>query len=421
MKNPDQTIAQSHQLSAAMTLFASGLIVGGLTGGIAWLLMGAVQISVDAWIIFGMACSAIFVTSLVLIKQAHAQQKQTERHEDTDIAQVHQAIDTLIADLSANFNTHHVQAGQELAQMRALLGDAVNKLVSSFTNLDGYTRHQQSLMLSLNEHQGDADHAQGNQHINIEDFVQEISSTLSMFVDSTIDTSRVGMLLVGMMDDIIVRVKTILGVLGEIDAISKQTNLLALNAAIEAARAGESGRGFAVVADEVRNLSMRSGHFSEQIRGYVSGVNESVHAAEQQITGMASKDMQFALHAKQRVEGMFERVQGINSKMASTMVQMTDISSQVASEVSVTVTSLQFQDLVSQLIVRVNDRIDAMANTLQEMAQIRDASLKIQVLPDLSRYLQQYQAALAQASALGPLGKGPVSQGKMTSGDVDLF
>jgi methyl-accepting chemotaxis protein len=417
----ESTNHASSRFKPALILLASGVCAGGLVAGLASLLETSLHVGAGAWAVFGIAFTALVATSLVLIGRAEAGHSKVATHTGAEVAEVRQELDLLLRHLTENFSSQHVQAGQELEQVRGLLNDAVEKLVSSFTSLESHTRQQQTLALNLaDRNRGETD-TSDTQPLSFEAFVQEISNTLSVFVDTTVDTSRVGMELVGMMDDIIARVKTILGVLGEIDSISKQTNLLALNAAIEAARAGESGRGFAVVADEVRNLSMRSGQFSEQIRGYMSGVHDSVQAAEHAINGMASKDMQFALNSKQRVEGMLGRVQDMNYKMTGAVDQITGIAKEVESEVHATVTSLQFQDLATQLIARVNDRISAMSHTLQEMERVRNTAVTIQALPDLSRYLQQNQTALVQASALGPTGAGPVSQGRMASGDVDLF
>ena len=64
-----------------------------------------------------------------------------------------------------------------------------------------------------------------------------------------------------------------------INDISSQTNLLALNATIEAARAGEAGKGFAVVASEIKELAKQTALATEDIKGRVSGVQQSAGGA----------------------------------------------------------------------------------------------------------------------------------------------
>jgi methyl-accepting chemotaxis protein len=64
-----------------------------------------------------------------------------------------------------------------------------------------------------------------------------------------------------------------------IASISAQTNLLALNATIEAARAGSAGKGFAVVAGEIKELAQQTAIATGEIKGKISGVQESVAGA----------------------------------------------------------------------------------------------------------------------------------------------
>lgn len=74
-----------------------------------------------------------------------------------------------------------------------------------------------------------------------------------------------------------------------INNIARQTNLLALNATIEAARAGEAGKGFAVVADEVKSLAGETAKATEEIGGYVSGIQIAMEDAVKGIQKVSLK------------------------------------------------------------------------------------------------------------------------------------
>ena len=73
-----------------------------------------------------------------------------------------------------------------------------------------------------------------------------------------------------------------------IQGIASQTNLLALNATIEAARAGEAGKGFAVVASEVKQLANQTAQATDEIRGQVGAMQETIGGAVSAIQSIAS-------------------------------------------------------------------------------------------------------------------------------------
>lgn len=69
------------------------------------------------------------------------------------------------------------------------------------------------------------------------------------------------------------------GILKFIKEVAEETKMLGLNAAIEAARAGEVGKGFSVVANEIRKLSEQSKETVNQIKGFISYINNQIKEA----------------------------------------------------------------------------------------------------------------------------------------------
>ena len=320
--------------------------------------------------------------------------------------------------LSHEFGGQFREANVELRQVQDLLADAIGKLISSFTAIDADVRAQQEMAMSMARMlSGDPEAAGG---ASFEQLVREASETLATFVENTVYTSKIAMGLVDEMDDVNRQVGSILGILGEIEGISKQTNLLALNAAIEAARAGESGRGFAVVADEVRTLSLRTNHFSQLIRTHMDKVHNSLGSAEKSIHEMASLDMNFALQSKNSVQEMMTEIQKTNVKVEANMRDLGRIASQVEQNVGTAVTTLQFQDLTTQLVDHTRMRVQALETILSEVSATAavggaDAGQCVARL-DLCK-----QSVVAGVAALVAAKSKAVSQESMGTGDIELF
>ena len=321
----------------------------------------------------------------------------------------------------------HVQLGNELSNQlasahtelgntQAILGDAIAKLIDNFTAMAEEVRAQQALTLFITE--GGTGNEDQNAKQKFEHFVQSTSDAMNEFVDSTVQNSKHAMELVEKMDAINAQVSGILGILSEVESIAKQTNLLALNAAIEAARAGEAGRGFAVVADEVRNLSENTNKFSKQIRALVGNVSDSLISAEQSINKLAATDMTFVMDSKQRVQIMMTDLTALNETIAGNAVELNLINAKVEQNVAVAVSTLQFQDMSSQLLAHAQMRLTALQEVANEMRKGTDR-------PDRGEYLEQiaaYNRSLHEHVVLLDEKKSnPVAQDNFATGDIELF
>lgn len=354
----------------------------------------------------------VFMSSLVLVPHAHGALPQA-----SPATQHESAVESILMHTHPQFAEHFSSANADLGQVQTLLGDAIEKLMASFDGMHRLIQTQREVASSVMGSQ--AKDQQGDD--TLEKFIDNTADIIREMVGSIVNNSKTAMELVEKMEKISKEVGGILQVLGEIDGISKQTNLLALNAAIEAARAGEAGRGFAVVADEVRKLSARSEKFSKQIRGSVSQVRDAITGTEQAIQYMATLDMDFALRSKRQLDATMTNVRRINQDMAGAMEQQETIAKKVGEVVGRAITSLQFQDMVNQLLQHSRTRISSMESAWHHMGDWAQEASQGAVASHEKIDLMRGEIVEIFALADQLSQKNPVRQEKMQSGDIDLF
>ena len=304
----------------------------------------------------------------------------------------------------------------ESEQINGLVQDAISQLTLSFNGLNEQSLLQASMLTSLlNEDEDDSG-------AGFSSFVTETDSLLSYFVDMVLGNSKDSMYLMHRLDDMTQKVNGVVSLLGDVKEIASQTNLLALNAAIEAARAGEAGRGFAVVADEVRKLSKKSDDFSEEISGLANEVNVALCSASEVVNRIVSADMSVALSGKQKVADMSGSVAEMNAKSKNIIEKTGEVSQKMSMMVNQAVTSLQFEDMCTQLSAHIVRRLDSVSELSSLVDQLHEARIKPEKMTDYRELLTSIENSLSKMKPkIESVGHQAVSQQDLGSGDVDLF
>ena len=326
----------------------------------------------------------------------------------------------LLSDMGATIEAELSQLKYEVSQIQSLLDCAIKGLVASFNGLEKESTQQKDMVFELVDSLAN----DSEDHTDIKNIASEAAETLKGFVQNITEMSAQSMELVKSLTQIQDDYTAVLGLLDEMDSISSQTNLLALNAAIEAARAGEQGRGFAVVADEVRSLSQRSKSFSDQIRGQFEHTTSTIDQASVQVGKMASSDMNMTMSSKDSLDDMMHQIELRNEENTQKLTEISAVSDLLNKHVGMAIQSLQFEDMITQLVTHMDKRISAL-NIICEMPveiqQLVDkpgqsSSQQIAEVNSLvSRYISKIKENLDSA------GYNPIGQESMDDGDVELF
>lgn len=377
------------------------------------------QVAVSILIIVAATCWIYLYRSL-------ASKWQNSQQDSARLEKADQIYRAGVVDISNRLKKQIASMDDFYSQIQKLLEDAVHNLQNSFTGLNQQSQSQAQLVNGvMNEVAADSGpDDEKRDKISYKAFADETNNVLQYLVDQIVNISKESVEMAYTIDDAMQEMSEIGSLLDDLTNISEQTNLLALNAAIEAARAGEAGRGFAVVADEVRNLSQSSNSFSEKIRDVVSRTKGNIGKAQAAAGEMASKDLNLAIESKNRVNGMLHRVMSMNEFITTQMTHINDSSSIINASVGDAVRSLQFEDLITQLLVQLHSRSQSLKNALQIFDETllswdqNQANATDQLAAEFKKLKQVIESDFENSTSFS---KETVMQSNMSEGEIELF
>ena len=175
---------------------------------------------------------------------------------------------------------------------------------------------------------------------------------------------------------------------------------------------------FILISDGVRDLSAHTNEFSKQIKEVVDKVSASMAAAEHAIGNLAADDKARAMESNRQVRSIMTELTAFNEVVAGNAIDLNLISTNVEQNVLVVISTLQFQDMSSQLIEHARMRMTALQEVANEMGKAGDTPSQKEYLERIAAYnrlLDKHVVSLDKQKA------NPVAQKDFGTGDIELF
>jgi len=172
----------------------------------------------------------------------------------------------------------------------------------------------------------------------------------------------------------------------------------------------------------VRKLSRKSDDFSDEISKLTTEVKQTLSEATEVVNKVVSADMNVALNSKKQVGGMSDSMAELEQHTNHIIEQTQQASQQINVMVNQAVTSLQFEDMCTQLSAHISRRIGAVSELSGLVEKLHVARMNPSLLEDYRGSLTQLEASLILLKPkIDSVQHQAVSQQDLDEGDIELF
>jgi methyl-accepting chemotaxis protein len=358
-------------------------------------------------------------------RRTHAVSKMQQERYATELSQVMAEYSTLSTVAMEHAERQFTALENEMEDARRIIRDSVSKLSGSLTGLEAQSSDQRQVLKSLIDEMLEmtgSEEGKAYEQVSLQRFFDETNHLIAEFSTKMNELKSVSEGIATSFADMRSQVGRITATLDDVSDITKQTDLLALNAAIEAARAGEAGRGFAVVADEVRKLAARTGGFNSEIRQALTGMLASLEEVGVRVAQATQTDMSVAEKSKETLQDLGHEMLDLTEKARAHSRHITEVTEQMHHLTQEGVLAMQFEDIVSQMMERINRKTLNVSEYLHAFLSLHQDRDEADGLQRFRKRSQRLVTLMAESQIKLDSIQSPRSSGRMADQDaIELF
>jgi len=301
----------------------------------------------------------------------------------------------------------------EINQLRGLCNDSIVTLQGSFNQLNALIQSQRGEVAGLLGAVSGTE-MDGSRPDSLLDELTPLLRSLTEILGTVTDKGLEGARRV---EALALDLGETFKLLGKFEGVEAQTNMLALNATIEAARAGDRGRGFGVVAQEVRNLSKHSKELNARISDQLTKARARMNDVRKLLVEAVPDEEATAQKSRDRIDVLLVRMSSVDQRVATGLAALERVANEVSEQVGVAIRALQFEDIATQLLACMDQRLERLELAVQHLhglTALSDAG------DDTVREALQDRSSQISESYSVPI-RSPVQQTSMEGGTVELF